>query len=184
MSPPDHRYDPAFQLPTDQILTQSSLHSSNPEIIPSEIYGTGMNASYTSIKDSYVLQAQFPRPTQPRASRHSLSGPGIRYAKRDEGAEDYQRSMTTRYLFARTSYSPIDLTWVLNDSSTNPPLIKCEWKGCVYPGAFSRETCLWRHIRSTHLSPQEFKCPQCNKTFGLGRKDKLNAHVRLVHSHS
>lgn len=60
-------------------------------------------------------------------------------------------------------------------------LIHCGWKDCTYSGGFSREACLWRHIKSTHISPKALTCPHCNKTFGLGREDKLRAHKRLAH---
>ncbi|OQD79668.1 hypothetical protein PENANT_c046G02394 [Penicillium antarcticum] len=60
-------------------------------------------------------------------------------------------------------------------------LINCGWKGCTYSGGFSREACLWRHIKSTHVSPKALKCSHCKKTFGLGREDKLRAHKRLAH---
>ncbi|CAI7663379.1 unnamed protein product [Penicillium pancosmium] len=58
---------------------------------------------------------------------------------------------------------------------------KCRWEGCTYTSTFSRQTCLWRHIKSTHVAPEEFKCPvrDCKESFG--RKDKLQSHMRLCH---
>ncbi|KAJ5527353.1 hypothetical protein N7513_011512 [Penicillium frequentans] len=60
--------------------------------------------------------------------------------------------------------------------------LQCGWKGCTYTGAFTTETSLWRHIKTKHVSPGQFKCPfpKCGKCFS--RKDNYAAHVRLVHS--
>ncbi|CEJ58197.1 hypothetical protein PMG11_06863 [Penicillium brasilianum] len=62
-----------------------------------------------------------------------------------------------------------------------PSQLKCQWAGCTYSGVFTRETCLWRHIKSVHVSPGMYACtyPQCNKAFG--RKDKFLAHLRQAH---
>lgn len=71
---------------------------------------------------------------------------------------------------------------VLTSSSVSPfSRYKCHWEGCTYTGAFSRQTCLWRHIKSTHVAPEEYRCPapECKETFG--RKDKLKSHMRLYH---
>lgn len=59
---------------------------------------------------------------------------------------------------------------------------KCGWEGCAYPGNFSSEYVLMRHIKSTHVSPGLYKCPDLNCDRSFGRRDKLSAHVRLVHA--
>ncbi|KAJ5157854.1 uncharacterized protein N7482_008954 [Penicillium canariense] len=55
----------------------------------------------------------------------------------------------------------------------------CGWIGCRDRRGFTREDCLMRHIRSTHISPDLFKCTQCTKAFG--RLDKLRDHLCLRH---
>ncbi|CEJ58022.1 hypothetical protein PMG11_06694 [Penicillium brasilianum] len=64
-------------------------------------------------------------------------------------------------------------------SSSQGVSFKCKWQGCTHTGTFGAKSSLWRHIDSTHVSPDSLRCPGCKKTFG--RRDKYNAHVRLVH---
>ena len=58
--------------------------------------------------------------------------------------------------------------------------IRCEWKDCVYPGTFTNEGTLVRHLRTVHFSPNRFKCDICGKRFG--RKDRYRTHRQMAHS--
>lgn len=60
--------------------------------------------------------------------------------------------------------------------------VKCEWAGCTYDGAFTRDMSLWRHIKAKHILPRRFKCHKCNRAFG--RQDKLREHTGGAHSKS
>ncbi|KAJ9284978.1 hypothetical protein DTO027B5_8553 [Paecilomyces variotii] len=66
-------------------------------------------------------------------------------------------------------------------TGTNPGRVKCRWEGCTYAGDFTRDTTLWRHIKTQHLFPNAFACPvrQCRRAFG--RKDKYDEHMRDAH---
>jgi hypothetical protein len=69
---------------------------------------------------------------------------------------------------------------LIHRGRNNPPIaLRCDWRDCEYPGNFSREGCLWRHIKSQHISPDEFKCHVCQSTFG--RKDRFRNHMLTVH---
>ncbi|OQE16328.1 hypothetical protein PENFLA_c028G05869 [Penicillium flavigenum] len=59
--------------------------------------------------------------------------------------------------------------------------LKCKWKHCEYSGGFSQMGALLRHIKTKHISPGLYECPQeeCQKSFN--RKDNLVAHIRNVH---
>ncbi|KAJ5822562.1 Zinc finger C2H2 [Penicillium robsamsonii] len=65
-------------------------------------------------------------------------------------------------------------------SSRGSPL-KCKWKHCEYSGGFSQMGALLRHIKTKHISPGLYECPEgeCRKSFN--RKDNLTAHIRNVH---
>ncbi|KGO49076.1 Zinc finger, C2H2 [Penicillium expansum] len=65
-------------------------------------------------------------------------------------------------------------------SSRGSPL-KCKWKHCEYSGGFSQMGALLRHIKTKHISPGLYECPEgeCRKSFN--RKDNLVAHIRNVH---
>ncbi|KAJ5437527.1 Zinc finger C2H2 [Penicillium cf. griseofulvum] len=68
-------------------------------------------------------------------------------------------------------------------SSRGSPL-KCKWKHCEYSGGFSQMGALLRHIKTKHISPGLYECPEgeCRKSFN--RKDNLTAHIRNVHTSS
>ncbi|KAJ5201135.1 hypothetical protein N7449_005938 [Penicillium cf. viridicatum] len=65
-------------------------------------------------------------------------------------------------------------------SSRGSPL-KCKWKHCEYSGGFSQMGALLRHIKTKHISPGLYECPEgeCRRSFN--RKDNLIAHIRNVH---
>ncbi|OOQ83561.1 hypothetical protein PEBR_35500 [Penicillium brasilianum] len=67
----------------------------------------------------------------------------------------------------------------LIDLSTVSPPLMCNSPGCKDPGPFSRKGSLVRHIRSLHINPRAFKCPQCTRAFN--RKDNLDQHLGSVH---
>ncbi|KAJ5173653.1 Zinc finger C2H2 [Penicillium coprophilum] len=76
-----------------------------------------------------------------------------------------------------TSYGKVSMTV---KSSRGSPL-KCNWKHCEYSGGFSQMGALLRHIKTKHISPGLYECPEgdCRKSFN--RKDNLTAHIRNVH---
>lgn len=67
------------------------------------------------------------------------------------------------------------------DSRCQPRSFKCKWQDCSYGRQFSSLPTVWRHIQSIHISPSEYNCPECGKTFGLGRGDKLGNHMKVAH---
>ncbi|KAI9368788.1 hypothetical protein BJX61DRAFT_536966 [Aspergillus egyptiacus] len=58
-------------------------------------------------------------------------------------------------------------------------LYKCEWRDCHTPGRFKRELDLVRHLRTVHISPDRYRCGDCDRAFG--RKDQLNGHRTKHH---
>ncbi|KAJ5972972.1 Zinc finger C2H2 [Penicillium vulpinum] len=76
-----------------------------------------------------------------------------------------------------TSYAKVSR---VAKSSHGSPL-KCKWKHCEYSGSFSQRGALLRHIKTKHISPGLYECPEgeCQKNFN--RKDNLIAHIRNVH---
>ena len=67
------------------------------------------------------------------------------------------------------------------DSRCQPRSFKCKWQDCSYGRQFSSLPTVWRHIQSILISPSEYNCPVCGKTFGLGRGDKLGNHMKVAH---
>lgn len=57
----------------------------------------------------------------------------------------------------------------------------CKWEGCQYPRPFGRDADLVRHLKSVHINPGAYICPDlgCGKPFS--RKDNLDAHRQRVH---
>ncbi|KAE8313059.1 hypothetical protein BDV41DRAFT_269356 [Aspergillus transmontanensis] len=66
-------------------------------------------------------------------------------------------------------------------SVTRTGLYRCEWRACKYPGVFSREAELMRHIRSKHVCPGLYKCPEENRRRSFNRKDNMMEHLRRKH---
>ncbi|KAE8141279.1 hypothetical protein BDV38DRAFT_237655 [Aspergillus pseudotamarii] len=60
-------------------------------------------------------------------------------------------------------------------------LYRCEWRACKYPGEFSREAELMRHIRSKHVCPGLYECPEENCRRMFNRKDNMMEHFRRMH---
>ncbi|KAL3465683.1 hypothetical protein BJX64DRAFT_252271 [Aspergillus heterothallicus] len=62
-----------------------------------------------------------------------------------------------------------------------PIILSCYWPGCTYTGSFSKKGQLTRHVKTLHVSPRSFACPEvgCGKLFH--RKDNRTEHVRRVH---
>jgi hypothetical protein len=93
-----------------------------------------------------------------------LIGPSTasnRLVDRAWGKSGFSKTLVSRYLTSR--YSPV----------------RCEWVGCTYDRAFTRDMSLWRHIKDKHI-PKRIECGRCNRAFG--RQDKLQEHIRTVHS--
>ncbi|KAL2826583.1 hypothetical protein BJY01DRAFT_229612 [Aspergillus pseudoustus] len=59
--------------------------------------------------------------------------------------------------------------------------LQCRWEGCNSSTIFRREADILRHLKTIHVSPKAYPCPEwgCNKAFG--RKDHLRAHRRKCH---
>ncbi|KAL2801974.1 hypothetical protein BJX63DRAFT_139377 [Aspergillus granulosus] len=66
-------------------------------------------------------------------------------------------------------------------SQQSHPGLQCRWEDCSSSTTFRREADLLRHLKTVHVSPKAFPCPElgCNKAFG--RTDHLRAHRRNCH---
>ncbi|CEL08202.1 hypothetical protein ASPCAL11353 [Aspergillus calidoustus] len=62
-----------------------------------------------------------------------------------------------------------------------PDSFRCKWAGCRSSRQFHRVGDLIRHLRTIHISPTAFTCPEtdCGKSFG--RRDHLSEHVKRRH---
>ncbi|KAL2862619.1 uncharacterized protein BJX67DRAFT_365887 [Aspergillus lucknowensis] len=60
-------------------------------------------------------------------------------------------------------------------------VFRCKWQGCRSYTSFRRETDLLRHLRTVHVSPKAYPCPEPNCDKGFGRKDHLRTHQRNCH---
>jgi hypothetical protein len=60
----------------------------------------------------------------------------------------------------------------------------CKWEGCKFERSFGREAELLRHIRTTHISPGLYACPEAGCRKSCSRKDNLQAHRRRAHENS
>ena len=75
-----------------------------------------------------------------------------------------------------------DQTGATEPAAEPAPLrFSCKWEGCQYPRPFGREAELVRHLKSVHIKPGAYICPDlgCGKPFN--RKDNLDAHRQRVH---
>lgn len=57
----------------------------------------------------------------------------------------------------------------------------CKWEGCKYARSFGREAELLRHVKTVHLSPSAYFCPELGCSKSCSRKDNLEAHRRRAH---
>jgi hypothetical protein len=57
----------------------------------------------------------------------------------------------------------------------------CKWEGCKHTRSFSREADLVRHIKTVHISPGSYICPEVGCRKACSRKDNLEAHRQRVH---
>jgi hypothetical protein len=52
----------------------------------------------------------------------------------------------------------------------------CKWEGCKYAHSFGREAELLRHVKTVHLSPSAFFCPELGCSKSCSRKDNCWKH--------
>ncbi|PLB53302.1 hypothetical protein P170DRAFT_353006 [Aspergillus steynii IBT 23096] len=64
-------------------------------------------------------------------------------------------------------------------SAHTSPILECKWQGCFSATRFSSEGDLVRHLKSIHISPDAYPCPDCGRCFG--RKDHLRDHQKRRH---
>jgi hypothetical protein len=57
----------------------------------------------------------------------------------------------------------------------------CKWEGCQYPHPFGREADLVRHLKTVHINPGAYICPELGCGKPCSRKDNLEAHRQRVH---
>jgi hypothetical protein len=57
----------------------------------------------------------------------------------------------------------------------------CKWEGCQYPRPFGREADLVRHLKTIHINPGAYICPELGCGKPCSRKDNLEAHRQRVH---
>ena len=62
-----------------------------------------------------------------------------------------------------------------------PPRFSCKWEGCQYPRPFGREADLVRHLKTVHINPGAYICPELGCGKPCSRKDNLEAHRQRVH---
>ncbi|KAL4928146.1 uncharacterized protein BDV17DRAFT_264895 [Aspergillus undulatus] len=65
--------------------------------------------------------------------------------------------------------------------NSNTPLFRCRWEGCQSSTLFRRETDLLRHIKTIHISPEAYPCPEANCDRVFGRKDHVAQHMKRRH---
>ncbi|KAI9376179.1 hypothetical protein BJX61DRAFT_539041 [Aspergillus egyptiacus] len=82
--------------------------------------------------------------------------------------------------------SPQSLAPTPNPNASSPKhtrhSIRCEWKGCTYPGVFRRTAELKRHIDTQHVHPRAYKCTAAGCSQSFNRKDNRGEHVRRRHT--
>ncbi|BCS23624.1 uncharacterized protein APUU_40068S [Aspergillus puulaauensis] len=64
------------------------------------------------------------------------------------------------------------------DSAHQPPIFECKWLGCRSSACFRREADLIRHLKTIHIAPNAYPCPEPNCGVAFGRKDHLKAHEK------
>ncbi|KAL2785417.1 hypothetical protein BJX66DRAFT_314935 [Aspergillus keveii] len=58
---------------------------------------------------------------------------------------------------------------------------QCQWKNCSSSTVFQREGDLIRHLKTIHISPNAFPCPEPECPRAFGRNDHLKNHMRTMH---
>ncbi|OJI99705.1 hypothetical protein ASPVEDRAFT_70037 [Aspergillus versicolor CBS 583.65] len=66
-------------------------------------------------------------------------------------------------------------------SPSDSPRLQCRWEDCTRKTCFRREADLMRHIRTVHVSPNAYVCPERNCGRPFGRKDHLGQHRKRRH---
>ncbi|KAL4905587.1 hypothetical protein BDW74DRAFT_177959 [Aspergillus multicolor] len=71
----------------------------------------------------------------------------------------------------------------LNCLSEDRPVLNCLWLGCRSHNSFASVADLMRHLKSVHIAPKAFICPEVNCNSRFGRKDHLAVHQRTHQRH-
>ncbi|CAI7601852.1 unnamed protein product [Penicillium glandicola] len=162
------------------------LESHSAPLTPDPAVSTSLDAPYETVDDQYEKGFS----TEDGAAVADIPGLDLHdgmsditstiISAADEEQEDEEQGPTPGpddSLRRPTSYgkAPMGVK-----SSRGSPL-KCKWKHCEYSGGFSQMGALLRHIKTKHISPGLYECPEgeCRKSFN--RKDNLIAHIRNVH---
>ncbi|RAH49545.1 uncharacterized protein BO95DRAFT_459937 [Aspergillus brunneoviolaceus CBS 621.78] len=66
-------------------------------------------------------------------------------------------------------------------AGSTPSPVQCNWRGCGTRPTFNRPLDLWRHIKSLHLWPGSYRCPDegCGELFN--RNDNRHDHAMRMH---
>ncbi|KAL2840137.1 hypothetical protein BJX68DRAFT_190066 [Aspergillus pseudodeflectus] len=118
--------------------------------------------------DHYQIQQPYPRSANVFSSPHQNPG----------SLHEVHVGLEQHLAFGHSSFEPN------NSPASRPPgeSYTCKWEGCISTIVFRREADLIRHLRTIHISPNQYPCtePNCNWTFG--RRDHLLHHVRRRHT--
>ncbi|KAL4914425.1 hypothetical protein BDW62DRAFT_190313 [Aspergillus aurantiobrunneus] len=148
--------------------TRRDLRSATPQPIwldPNGTYTHCQNANYTANWQEY----------QPA---HNMVG--FQYRPPGHGPDVYPQT------YANTGHSPAESYPIqeqppIEDTGAHGPSFArtCEWKGCESTRKFKRPHDLERHVKTQHIFPGSYKCPECPKTFN--RRDNCEEHRRRRH---
>ncbi|PYH83336.1 hypothetical protein BO82DRAFT_400727 [Aspergillus uvarum CBS 121591] len=61
--------------------------------------------------------------------------------------------------------------------------VQCDWRGCGTRPTFKRTADLWRHIKSLHLWPGSYVCPDEGCRDRFNRDDNRHDHAMRMHGH-
>ncbi|KAL2835417.1 hypothetical protein BJY01DRAFT_223687 [Aspergillus pseudoustus] len=146
------------------IPAQATVQTPRPQGVYPDLGNISQPLPFEQITDSNMftpLELFLQCSTQPNSNRSIPAGE----TPRSTSAPGTQRM--------RTPLSPLHA--VQNRS------FECKWRGCKSSRPFRRETDLIRHLRTIHISPAAFVCPEgsCGKPFG--RRDHLMEHLKRRH---
>jgi hypothetical protein len=58
---------------------------------------------------------------------------------------------------------------------------QCKWEDCGSSTIFQREGDLIRHLKTIHISPNAYPCPEPECPRAFGRNDHLKNHLKTIH---
>jgi hypothetical protein len=150
-----------------RLLTFLVLSSIHPSLLTTI---SRRRTSTTSVHPHQSHEAEYDYPPNYHPDSHRLQVPG-----------QTPLAPTSPSLTALPSPAPSSHTTTSTSAQGLFTPQQCQWKNCSSSTIFQREGDLVRHLKTIHISPNAFPCPEPDCTRAFGRNDHLKNHLKTMH---